>query len=373
MELMTLEQVNQRINVIVDEFLVKIAENPESKYLYTLPPLAEGFQGEILMNCQEDGYCIAHLREVITYKYMLAAFRSKLLEISPKTLFVCLCNLRKSPVIDYYDLADYHEFAFYYYKKLGNEKKANAHLLSCYFHRGRAILSTDGTFDCKELLLVLLKDRQRLLSFVLYVIDFISHDFEDYQDCFKRSQYLLFERCLVLAEKVFGEDAKCNVDLRCSIYYIESLYYNLTKRTDMALTAKRAYRKLGGKKSYLKVLENVIAKQMNPHYIDERFLHYMLYADTVEDDEIYTLDEDGIISFDVEEDEYTVWEKSERMNFVDAFYRPMEDTMDFKKIYDRAENGDQQAIQEVARRYREGDGVTACECAAEAWEKKLNQ
>ena len=371
MKFMTLEQISSLINPIVDQLLVTMAENPESRYLYTLPSLTEEYQGETLMDCQENGYCIAHLREVITYKYLLGAMKSKLLEVNKENLYACLSNMRKSPVIDYYDLADYHEYAYYYYKKSENEKKANAHLLACYFDRGRAILSCDNTFDCKELLLVLLKDRQRLLSFLLYVIDFISHDFEDYQDFFKRSQYLLFERSLVLAEKVFAENATCDVNLRCCIYYVQSIYYNLTKRSDMALSAKRAYRKLGGKKSYHKLLEDIIATRLNPHWMDMRFLDYMLYANSVEDDEICTRDEDGNISLEIEEDEYSVWEKQERLNFMDAFYRPITEDMDFKKIYDQAEKGDQQAIREVARRYREGDGVTACMSAAMAWENKL--
>ena len=372
MELMTLEQISQRINTIVDELLAAIAQNPESRYLFTLPPLTEEYQGEILMDCQEDGYCIAQLREVITYKYLLGALKSKLLEVDRENLAACIRNMRKSPVIDYYDLADYHEFAYHYYKKSGNDKKAGVHLLSCYFDRGRAILSCDHTFDCKELLLVLLKDRQRLLSFLLYVINFASHDFEDYQDCLKRSQYLLLERSLVMAEKVFAEDAKCNVDLRCCIYYVQSVYFNQTKRPDMALAAKRACRQLGGKKSYLKVLEGIIKKQMKPRFMDERFLDYMLYANSLEDDEICTLDETGTISFDIEEDEYAIWDKAQRVDFLDAFYRPMDEAMEFKKLHEQAEEGDEQAIRELVRRYREGDGVTACECAAQAWEKKLS-
>lgn len=371
MKYMTLEQVNQRINAIVDQLLVTIAENPESRYLFTLPSLAEGYQGETLLDCQENGYCIARLREVITYKYLLGALKSKLLEVNQENLYACISNMRKSPVIDYYDLADYHEYAYYHYKRLGNEKKANSHLLSCYFDRGRAILSCDNVFDCKELLLVLLKDRQRLLSFILYVIDFISHDFEDYQDFLKRSQYLLFERSLVLAEKVFAENASCNINLRCSIYYVQSVYYNQTKRPDMALKAKRECRKLGGKKSYHKVLEDVLEAELYPHWEDERFLDYMLYGTTLEDDEICTLDESGNISFDID-DEYSIWEKEERMNFIDAFYREMNSAKTFKKTYEQAENGNQEAIREVARCFREGDGVAACECAAEAWKQKLN-
>ena len=370
MKPMTLAQINQRIEQIVDQLLVTLAHDHESRYLFTLPPLMEGYQGEIVLDCQESNYCIARLREVITYKYMLGAFKSKLLDINLENLAACLQQMRQSPVIDYYDLSDYHEYAFYYYKRLGNEKKANVHLLACYFDRGRAILSCDKTFDCKELLLVLLKDRQRMLSFLLYVIDFISHEFEDYQEFLKRSQYLLIERSLVLAEKVFAENASCDVNLRSCIYYVQSLYYQQTKRSEMAQHAKEAYMKLGGDKNYEEVLEEIMETQLHPHFSDERFLDYMLYAGSLEDDEICRLDDDGNIVLDID-DAYSVWEKDERINFMDAFYRSMSSAMSFKKDYDQAEGGNQQAIREVARRYREGDGVTACACAAEAWEKEL--
>lgn len=370
METMTLEEINQRINTIVDPLLVSLAENPESRYLFTLPSLGEGYEGETLLDCQEYGYGIARLREVITYKYLLGALKSKLLEVNQENLYACIRNMRQSPVIDYYDLADYHEYAYYYYKRQGNEKKANSHLLSCYYDRGRAILSCDKVFDCKELLLVLLKDQKRLFSFLLYVINYVFNDFEADQEFLKRSQYLLLERSLVLAEKVFAENASCDANLRGSIYFVEYKYYKLTKRLEMALKAKAAYKKFAGKRPFKKILEEIVATRLDIHWMDERFLDYILYGALLEDDEICTLDEDGNVSFDID-DEYSVWEKEERMNFMDAYYREMEGAMKFKKIYEQAENGNQEAIREVVRQYREGKEVAACECAAEAWEKKL--
>ncbi len=372
MKYTTLEEVNQRINSIVDQLLVNLAQHPASRYLFSLPVLEDENREAPVLDCQEYGYCIANLREVITYKYLLDALKSKQLEVNKQNLYACIKNMRRSPVIDYYDLADYHEYAYYYYKKLGNEKKANSHLLSCYYDRGRAILSCEKTFDCKELLLVLLKDRKRLLSFILYVVDFVGHDFEDYQEFFTRSQYLLIERSLVLAEKVFEENASADVDLRCVIYYVLSLYYKQTKRPEMAKKAKTAYLKLGGRRKYNDLLEDVVEAQLDPHWMDERFLDYILYGCTLEDDEICTLDEDENISFDID-DEYSVWEKEERMNFMDAYYRVMDGSMKFKKIYDLAEKGDKKSILEVARCYREGDGVMPCICAAEAWERNIVQ
>lgn len=366
MKQMTLEQILERINTIVDNILVTIAGKSESRFLFTLPALVDNQPNEVLIDCQETGFGIARLREVITYKYLLSALKSKLLELNYDNLVSCLKNMRLSPVIDYYDLADYHEFAYYYYKKLGNERKANIHLLSCYFDRGRAILSCDKVFDCKELLLVILKDRQRLLTFLLYVLDFVGHEFEDYQEDLKRSQYLLIERSLVLAEKVFAEDTKSPLDLRCSIYYVQSLYYNLTKRPDMALKAKRACRQLGGKQSYRKLFEDFSLTQQAPHFMDLRFLDYMLYVCSLEDDDICSLDENGNITFEID-DEYSIWEKDERNNFLDAYYRPVKSALEFKIIYERAEKGEKEAIQEVSRRFRDGDGVAACECAADAW------
>ena len=371
MEHLNLEEFSQRINHVVDELLVKIAKKPESRYLFDLPVLGSESQREPILDCQENGYDIAQLREVITYKYLLGAMKSKELEVNQENLTACIRSMRNCPVIDYYDLADYHEYAYYFYKKSGKENKANAHLISCYYDRGRAILSADNVFDCKELLLVLLKDRQRILSFLLYVIDFVSHDFEDYQEYFNRSQYLLVERSLVLAEKAFAENASCDVKLRGCIYYVLSKYYQLTKRPDMAKSAKNALKKLGARKKYADILEDIMETQLDLHFSDEQFLDYLLYGVCLEDSEICTLDEDGNISLDID-DEYSVWEKEERKNFVDAYYRPTCAAMDFKKIYDRAEKGDLNAIREVARCYRIGDGVTACIPAAEAWEKKLN-
>ena len=370
MKTMTLEETKQQINTIVDQLLVSFAKDPTSRYLFTLPTLTEGYEGETLLDCQEYGFGIARLREVITYKYLLGALKSKLLDVNQENLAACLINMRRSPVIDYYDLADYHEYAYYHYKKLGNEKKANAHLLSCYFDRGRAFLSCDKTFDCKELLLVLLKDRQRLLSFLLYVCDYILNDFEDNQEFLKRSQYILMERALVLAEKVFAENAACKPNLRGCIYFVEYKYYQQTKRLDMALKAKAASKKFASKRPYKKIFQEIVETQLDLHWEDERFLDYILYGATLDDDEICALDDDGNVTLDIDDDS-SVWEKDERMNFMDAYYREMEDAMNFKKNYDKAEEGDQQAIRELVRCYREGDGVIACECAAEAWEKTL--
>lgn len=367
---MTLEEINQRINEIVDQLLIEIAEKPETRYLFTLPSLTDGYQGETVLDCQEYNYCIGNLREVITYKYLLGALKSKLLEVNSDNLYACIKNMRKSPVIDYYDLADYHEFAYYYYTKSGKEKKANAHMLSCYFDRARAILSCGNTFDCKDLLMVLLKDRERLLSFLLYVMDYVLNDFEDNQEFLTRSQYLLIERSLILAEKVFAENATCNANLRGSIYFVEYKYYNLTNRLDMALKAKAAYKKFASKRPFKKIIEEIVEKQLNLHRIDELFLDYILYGATLEDDEICGRDENGDITLEIDDDS-SVWEKEERMNFMDAYYREMKDSLTFKTIYDKAEGGDQESIREIARRYREGDGVTCCLPAAEAWEKKL--
>ena len=329
MKRMTLDEVKQRVNTIVDQFLVKFAEEPETRYLFTLPPLIEEDQEETVLDCQEYTYSIARLREVITYKYLLKALKAKILEVNVENLYACIQNMRTSPVIDYYDLADYHEYAYYYYKKLGKEQKANSHLLSCYYDRGRAILSSDKTFDCKELLLVLLKDRKRILSFLLYVIDFVCNEFEDYQEFFTRSQYLLVERSLVLAEKVFAENATCDKKLRGCIYYVQSLYYKQTNRLDKAKKSKEAYLQLTGKKNYKKLLEQIMLEELDPQLIDEHFLDYILYACSMEEDEICTLDEDGNISLDID-DEYSVWEKEERINFLDAYYRPMEEAFTFK-------------------------------------------
>ena len=73
MKQMTLEQVNQRIDTIVDQLLVTFAENPASRYLFTLPTLTDEDEEEILLDCQEYNFGIARLREVISYKYLLSA------------------------------------------------------------------------------------------------------------------------------------------------------------------------------------------------------------------------------------------------------------------------------------------------------------
>lgn len=205
----------------------------------------------------------------------------------------------------------------------------------------------------------------------MYILDYVYNDFEDNQEFLKRSQYLLIERSLVLAEKVFAESDDYNANLRGCIYFVEYKYYKVTKRLEMALKAKTAYKKFATKRPFKKILEDLIGSQLNLRWEDERFLDYMLYGSTLEDDEICTFDEEGNISFDID-DEYSVWEKDERMNFIDAYYREMEDTKYFKNLYELAENGNQDAIREIARCYREGDGVATCQCAADVWEKKLN-
>lgn len=371
---MTLEEITQRINTIVDQLLVNLAEDPEQRYLFTLPSLAEGVQKAPVLDCLENGYCIARLREVITYKYLLEAFKSKQLEISKENLYACISNMRTSPVIDYYDLGNYHEFAVYYYTRLGNKKKANRHLLSCYMDRGRAILSCDKTFDSKDLLMVILKNHQRLRSFLLYIIDFIYLDFEEVQPCLQRSQYLLLERALVLASKLFAENPACNKDLRCCVYYVMSLYYDMTNRAELAQKATDAYMELGINKNYDEMLQSFMANEPSPYLVDERFLDYLLYAKYIGKEYIYGPDDEEEDDDEISEyeEEIPVVEKDGRENFMDTFYRPLNEALEFKNVYDEAEKGNSESIREVIRCYHEGDGVIACKAAAAAWEKKLD-
>ena len=366
---MTLEQTIQRIHTIADQLLVSLAEEPASRYMIALPPLADDVTDVPVMDCLEYRYAIARLREVLTYKYLLNAWKNKQLEVSRELLASCLASLRKSPVIDYYDLGDYHEMAFHYYKKAGDEKKAQRHLISCYFDRGRAIISADKVFDSKDLIMALLKDRRRMEAFIWYVLDFILHDFEDIQEYMTRTQYLLMERILVLAVKLFAENAECNKDLRCGVYTLQSLYYGWTERPEEAKAAKQACLQLGGKKKYAAILKRILKSKPAPRLADQRFLDYVLYINVLEETEVYPMDQDENLDLDAPYD-FFILAKDGRTNFLDTFYRPMSDALKFLKTYDLAEQGDAAAIQNIARRYREGDGITACLAASQAWEKK---
>ena len=367
---MNLEEVIQKINTIVDDLLVKIAHEPSARYLISLPPLMEGAQEAPLMDCQEYTYAIGQLREVITYKYILYALKSKVLAPNRESLAVCISQMRKSPVIDYYDLGDYHEFAYHCYMRAGNEKKARRHLLACYMDRARAILSAEKVFDCKELIMALMKEHQRMRSFLLYVINFIHYDFEEVQDFLKRSQYLLIERALLLATKLFGENSAYDANVRSAIYYVASRYYEQTNRMEMAKSAKEEYLRLGGDKNYDLELVRFLMSQSDPIFSDERFLDYVLYRDSIDDDEVYPHDDDGHIDLEIEAEDPIVV-KDGRSNYLDTYYRPMPAAEQFMNVYEQAERGNKQAILEVAHRYLDGCGVEPCTCAARAWGEKL--
>lgn len=366
---MTLEDFTQRVNKIVDSLLVTIVEQPFDRYSFTLPSVVEQYQGEVFMDCQEGGFGIARLREAITYKYLLSAFQSGVLEVTRDGLLACIKNMRRVPVIDYFDLADYHRFASSYYRNSGNEQKADVHLLASYFCKGRAVLSTDQIFDSKDIYQLLSKDKQRLQSFLLYIIDFVCHDFVDFADDMERSQFLFLEEGLKLAEKEMAEDESQETGLRSCIYYAQSVYYKQTERPELAKQAKNAAKKLRGKHNLEDTLEEIMETHPSPRLSEERFIDYLLFMKTFDENEIYTLDDEGNLDLDAA-GEYSVWEKDEKINFLDAYYRPLSEALDFKKVYDRAEEGDKDAMRELVRRYAEGDGVTPCEAAAQAWEKK---
>ena len=370
MQYLSLEQTIRRINTIVDDLLVTFANDPNARYLFTLPALIEGTEAVPVFDCQEYRYCISSFRQVVTYKYLLCALKSKQMLVNKETLFTCISQMRQTPFVDYYDLGDYHEFAYHFYQHSGNEKKARRHLLACYYDRGRAILSSGKTFDCKDLILTLMKEHDRMKSFLLYVVNFIHYDFEEVQDFLTRSQYLLIERALVLAVKLFAENAACHVDLRCSIYYLQANYYEKTGRADMAKSIRQTYKKLGGNKKYELNLVEFLMAQADPQWSDERFLDYMLYVDSIEPDEIYPRDEEGNIDLEIEPEDPIVV-KDGRSNFMDTFYRPMSEAQQFYQTYECAEQGNQQAIRDIVSCFRNGNHVTLCESAAQAWEKKI--
>lgn len=368
---MTLEQTIQRIHTIADQLLVNFAEDRESRFLFTLPPISEEASWVPVLDCQEYNYGIARLREALAYKYLLGAMKHKQLAVSKESLAACLRNMRRVPFIDYYDLGDYHEYAHAYYKQLGDEKKARRHLLCCYMDRGRAILSCDKIFDCKELIMALMKEHRRMQAFLVYVISFIHYDFEEVQELMKRSQYLLLERALVLAVKLFAENGAYDADVRSCIYYVQSVYYERTNREELAKSAREAYKKVGGSKNFDLTLVKFMMDQPDPQLMDEQFLDYLLYGDSVDEEEIYPHNEEGEIDLDLEAEDPVVV-KDGRSNFMDTFCRVMPDAMEFRKMYGQAEKGDEGAIREVVRCYREGDRVSVCECAAAAWEQLLS-
>lgn len=367
---MKLEEVIKRTNLLVDELLVKIARDPVSRYLIDLPPLTAGEQKAPVMDVQEYRYAIARLREVITYKYILCALKSGILAPARESLALCLSLMRKTPVIDYYDWGDYHEFAYKCYMQTDDKKKARRHLLACYMDRGRAILSADKIFDCKELIMALMKEHQRMQSFLLYVINFIHYDFEEVQPFLKRSQYLLIERALLLATKLFAENAACDVNVRSSIYYVASRYYEQTDRMEMARSARAEYLRLGGDRNYDLELVQFLMTQPDPVFSDERFLDYILYRDSIDDDEIYPRGDDGNFHLEIAAEDPIVV-KDGRSNYMDTYYRTMPAAKHFMTVYEQAERGEREAILEVIRCYRAGDGVAPCEAAARAWEEQL--
>ena len=364
--MLTLEETIARIHSIADALLTRIALEPESRFMISLPSLMDGQEKVPFLDCQEYNYAIARLREVLIYKYLLISVRVKQLTVDRELLSICLANMRLSPVIDYYDLGDYHEFAFYYYKKLKQEQKAMRHLLSCYQDRGRAIFSAHKTFDCKEMLLMLMKDHQRMRAFLLYVVHYILNDFEEFQPYLKRTQYLLLERSLLLAKKLFAEQPHCGVDLRSCIYYAEWLYAVCTNRVYDAQVAKKNYLLLGGERVYAEVFENVLLDQPKPHLSDVRFVDYLLYRNSMEDFQIYPTDELGNLNLNYEYDDFNL-AKDGRVNFMDLFYRNMCDASDFKRVYEAAERGNVDAIREVAKRYLEGEGVAPSASVAATW------
>ena len=363
----------QTINKNVDDVLVNLAKHPEVRECFKAPSLVNENGDSFSMEFHKFCTPVSNIREVLTYCYLIYGMNDGILEVNKETLLEAAKAMRKSPIVEYYLLSMYHELAACVYKEEGNDVKAHRHdilrqmsdvkdyLLDLYY---TDIMSPEDeermeSPHFRELLMALNSDPIRFQALLLYIIRYVTSLLKVDATTFLRPQYLLVEEALNIALEQFASNEEYDAELRSCFYYYRSLYYELTCREGLAERYKELYLVIGGERDYEELCNRLLDKLPALRRSEQEFVDYVMMFNMESDDSI---DMELCDMYDLD------YELP-----MTGFYRGQLINSDFNSLYVEAEKGDVKAIRELARCFREGDGVTACEAAAVAWESKLTQ
>lgn len=361
----------QTINAHVDDVLVNLAKHPEVRECFKVPSLVNEKDDSFSMQFHKFCTPVSNIREVVTYCYLIYGMNDGVLGVNKETVLAAAKAMRKSPIVEHYLLSMFHESAASVYEKEGNDKKARRHeilhqmadvkdyLLDLYY---TDLLSPEDeermeSPHFRELLIALNSDPLRFQALLLYIIRYVTSVLKVNPTLFLRPQYLLVEEALTIALEQFAANEDCDAELRSCFYYYRSLYYELTCREGLAERYKECYLAIGGERDYEELCNLLLDKLPALHRSEQDFVDYVMQFNMESDDAI---DMNLCNTYDLD-DELPLT----------GFYRGQLINFDFNKKYVEAEKGNAKAIREVARCFREGDGVAACEAAAVAWESKL--
>ena len=385
-----LSTILQAINHNVDNALVNLAKHPEVRECFTMPSLVNKNDNRFSLSFHKFCTPVSTIRESAICTYLIYGMNDGLLTVNKEMLFEAAKAMRKLPIVEYYILGMYHELAARVYENEGNERKSHQHtvlrqiahvkdyLLDLYY---TDLMSPEDEERMesprfRELLKSLNTDPLRFQSLLLYIIRYVTTMLKVKPTLFLRPQYLLVEEALNIAFEQFlsdeccdnlydnrgesvcddGGNSVCDAEIRSCFYYYRSLYYELTCRGELAERYKKGYLAIGGERDYENLCNTLLDKLPVLHCSEKEFVDYVMNFNIDNCDDLDWTFKDCEL-----DDELPLT----------GFYRGKLINYDFNTKYVEAERGDEKAIREVARCFREGDGVTACEAAAQAWESKL--
>ena len=404
---LSLEYVLSTVNNYVDDALADIALHTENRSPITMPSLISPQINSGNVKLYSFNTPISAVRETAIYSYLLKMMDQSILPVDKQSLLIVVKAMRKVPFVEYGSLASYHKLASQFYKQEGNQKKAELHAVFnliddakqyltdfkveyefgaddeelASFDGEEASCKVDGPSydgegpsynveaipcnierklgpaDYSEVLQILNRNTPRYQALLLYILRYISTHLKERSRIFQRPHYTLIEQALSAAVSQFAQDEHCDSDLRSCIYYYDSLYYELTNRIQKAALSRKQYQEIGGEKDYEQLCDTLLHQLPELLRSEKDFIdHVMLFnTDYDNDADVYLFDDYGL------DDELPM----------QGLYRDQLMDTPFNHIYEEAEYDNPDAIREVVRCYREGDGVTACEAAAKAWESKL--
>ena len=365
-----------RLNATVEQQLAELVNHPLSHGCIYMRPIGTDFPVRPILDLQVDLNGFSWFRETMIYEYILEVLRDELLPITKEILFECISAMRKARHVSVEDSYFYHQAARLYYEQLGLTNKALAHERAEIAYSVMEDVQYDSTFNFAECVRLIKNDPERLKSFVLYAVSRGYNELVIDTSLFARSNYVLLEESLKLGVKLFAEDEACDPLLRACIYDYLYRYYHTTNRPELAERARLKALELGGERDYEEVCEQLL-EQLPPLYrIEEEMIDTIYdYIELYEQFDDLTFDEMGASNDDYEEQQAKWAEKlsssPEAQGLAEATDEKLHDI--FGAYYLRADKGDVKAMQEVARRYREGIGVSVCVAAADAWDAKAEK
>ena len=286
MEVITLNELYAFLNPKIDALLVDFTEYPEQHDEFQLPsPVQVGSRKSFRTFYRKETPACS-LREQVIYSCILDGFECHYLEMTEETLLACICQMRRCPYIDYYDLSNYHRWAAQYYRKQGKEMKAQLHERTRLLIETRMnVVEDEEPVSFVELLDVLKGDTRRYPALLLYILRFVSSYMKVNVRYFYREQYTLIEQTLARAAQLYIDDSSCDKRLRSCLAYYESLYYGLTDRPALMEKWQKVYLDLNGGQDY-ELLCDVLLEELPPVlWSEQNFVNYVLtYHETHGDD-----------------------------------------------------------------------------------------